>query len=354
MPDEPGPVAGRPLKVFQWAASLEDGTFRYRLEMPGNELRRIGHEVQTSMRIGPWAFEEADVVIGQRVCQPGAVLRWIQVCQDLRARGAVSVYEVDDDLFTIHPKANPLGLPFSDPRVRTAMKAAMRVCDMVTVSTEPLAEVIRKVRHNADPATVVVVPNCVTSDTLDVQRTRPPTWSTMYGWQGSPTHERDWLEARDAVATVLSEDWRHTRLRFVGTYHLDGMFRDGRPIGKIDHQPWTVNLAEHYRRIADFDVTLAPLERTPFNRSKSGLRVIESLALGVPVIASDVPAYNGWLEDGVTGLYARSTAQWVAAMRKLQDPDLRAEMGAAGRKAAAAWTIEENVHRWVSAYRMLL
>lgn len=342
----------RPLKIFQWAASLDDGTFHYRLRIPGEELCRLGHEVRASLQLNMWVHEEADVVIGQRVCQPGAVRGWLIVCAGLRRRGGLSVYEVDDDLFNIQPKANPLGLPFQHPKVREAMKLAIRAADVVTVSTEPLAEVMRKVRPDSDPATVIVLPNCVTAATLDVQRQRPPAWSTMYGWQGSPTHERDWLEARDAVATVLSEDWRAARIRFVGTYYLDGLFRDdGRPVGKIDHKPWTTDLAEHHRRIAEFDVTLAPLERTPFNRSKSALRVVESLALGVPVIASDVPAYAGWLEDGVTGFYARSTAQWVAAMRKLQDTDLRAEMGAAGRKAAAAWTIEANIHRWVNAYR---
>lgn len=345
----------QPLRIFQWAASLEDGTFQYRLRIPGEELCRLGHEVRASMRLDMWCREMADVVVGQRVCQPGAVRGWVGLCDELRARGAVSVYEVDDDLFNIQPRANPLGLPFQHPEVREAMKTAIRAADMVTVSTGPLADVMRKIRTDYDPDTVHVLPNSVPASVLTIGRQRPESrWSTMYGWQGSTTHERDWLEARDAVAAVLSEDWRTTRLRFVGAFYLNGLFRDGRPVGKMDHQPWTVNLDEHHRRVADFDVTLAPLERTPFNRSKSALRVVESLALGVPAIASDVPAYAGWLEDGVTGFYARSTAQWVTAMRKLQDPDLRAEMGAAGRRAAAAWTIEGNVHKWINAYRSLL
>lgn len=355
MEDTPDTAAPeRPLKIFQWAASLEDGTFHYRLRIPGEELCSLGHEVKVSQHLNGWATEEADVVVGHRLCQPGAVKTWDVVCRTLRARGAVSVYEVDDDLFSIAPRANPLGLPLRHPDVQQAMKAAIRMSDIVTVSTEPLAEVMRKVRQDADPATVHVVPNCVSPGTFNVRRRRPPAWSTMYGWQGSITHERDWLEARDAVVQVLSEDWRTTRLRFVGTYYLDGLFRDGRPVGKIDHQPWTINIDEHYQRVADFDVTLAPLERTPFNRSKSALRIIESLAVGVPVIASDVPAYRGWLVDGVTGFYARSTAQWVDAMRKLQDPDRRAEMAAAGREAAKAWSIEAHAHRWVDAYRSLL
>jgi glycosyltransferase involved in cell wall biosynthesis len=353
-PAPPAPPGDGPLRIFQWAASLEDGTYLYRLRIPGDELRRLGHEVQTSTRIGAWAFEEADVVVGHRLCQPAPVSRWLTLCDELRRRGAVSVYEVDDDLFSIERKTNPLGLPFQHPQVQEAMRLAIRAADVVTVSTEPLAGVLRKVRGpKADPASVRVVPNCIPATVLQVRRTRPVGWTTMYGWQGSSTHERDWLEARDAVTTVLREDVG-TRLRFVGAYHLDGLpSAYGKPIGRVDFQGWTVDLDEHHRRVADFDVSLAPLARTPFNTSKSGLRVIESLALGVPVVASDVPAYSGWVEDGVTGFYARSTEQWTAALRKLQDAAVRAEMGAAGRKAAEAWTIEANIDKWINAYRRL-
>ncbi len=87
----------------------------------------------------------------------------------------------------------------------------------------------------------------------------------------------------------------------------------------------------------------------------SALRVIESLALGVPVIASDVPSYRGWVEDGVTGfIVPASQRRWVAAMQALQDPELRAAMGAAGRLAAADWTIEKLIGRRIEVYRTLL
>jgi glycosyltransferase involved in cell wall biosynthesis len=83
--------------------------------------------------------------------------------------------------------------------------------------------------------------------------------------------------------------------------------------------------------------------------------VQESLALGVPVIASDVPSYRGWVEHGVTGLLVRpSTAAWVDAMRAMQDPGRRAEMAEAGRAAAKAWTIDATIGKWLDVYRSLL
>jgi glycosyltransferase involved in cell wall biosynthesis len=78
------------------------------------------------------------------------------------------------------------------------------------------------------------------------------------------------------------------------------------------------------------------------------------LALGVPVIASDVPAYRGWVEQGVTGYLVRTPEGWRESMRLLTDPALRLAMGEAGRKAAGAWTVENTIGKWITAYRSLL
>lgn len=345
----------RPLKIFMWAASTVDGTFIYRLDMPARELRRLGHEVQISSTMSAWAREEADIIVGQRVVQDLPSRMWQLLCEERRASGRGGmVFELDDDLINIDPKTNPLALRFRHPRVQENLKINLRVANAVTVSTEPLAAVVRKVRRG-DPAEVYVVPNAVRAETFAIAKTADHTYLTMYGWQGSSTHGADWRVARGAVAQVLAED--AVRLRFLGTAHLEGLpltaVQRGR--SRVDAKPWTTDIDEHYRRVAEFDVSLAPLANTPFNRSKSALRVQESLALGVPVVASDVPSYRGWVVDGVTGfIVPASTGKWVRALRALQDPALRAEMSAAGREAAKAWSIEVLVHRWLDVYYTLL
>lgn len=346
----------RPLKVFYWPASMEDGTYVYRCKMPGDELARLGHEVRTAMLFDrEWARTGADVVVAQRVCQTRPSIGWQLLCRERRATGQHGmVYEVDDDLFGIDDKTNPLGRAFQHPVVQENMRDNVRAADVVTVTTEPLAEVIRKVRRDADPDTVVVVPNAVRAETLTTARRREPARYTLYGWQGSDTHGADWAVAGDAVVQVLRDDRAKTRLRFLGTHHL-GAFPAPWDGARLDYLPWTTDIDEHYRRVADLDVALAPLARTRFNRSKSALRVQESLALGVPVIASDVPSYRGWVEHGVTGLIVpASTAKWVEAMRLMQDKNRRAEMAAAGREAAQAWTVERTIGRWVDAYRLAM
>jgi glycosyltransferase involved in cell wall biosynthesis len=80
-----------------------------------------------------------------------------------------------------------------------------------------------------------------------------------------------------------------------------------------------------------FDVGLAPMRDTEFNRGRSSTKVREYMACGVPVIASDVgenpeliPDDGGFLVDGPT--------DWQDALETLSDPAVRREMGANARE----------------------
>ncbi len=81
------------------------------------------------------------------------------------------------------------------------------------------------------------------------------------------------------------------------------------------------------------DVVLAPSWEEPFGRS-----VVEAMAMGLPVIATDEGGPAESLREGVDGFLVRprSPAEWVEpAGRLLESSDLRARMGAAGRARVA-------------------
>ena len=69
---------------------------------------------------------------------------------------------------------------------------------------------------------------------------------------------------------------------------------------------------------------LAPLADTPFNRAKSSIKAMDYAAMGLAVLASDVPAYRGSLADGVAGrLVKNHEGAWLDAMSwLLRDQDL--------------------------------
>lgn len=336
------------MKIFYWPASMIDGTYRYRIEMPAGELVRRGHEVQTSQRVGMWTRDEAQVIIAQRVCMAAPSAMWLMLSESpRRKRGDLKlVFELDDDLFSIDPRQNAFAATFKHAAVRQNLADNIRIADLVTVSTEPLAEVIRKINPN-----VVVLANCVDEKIFDVPlvpwRGRP-YHSTSLGWQGSATHEEDWEIVRPYVTELLNAD-TGLRMRFLGNAHGRGL-----PWEQLDYLRWTTDLFKHYRRVTKFDVGLAPLNDTLFNRSKSGLRFTEYAALGVPSVCSDVPAYRAVVEHGVTGFLAKRPDQWRKHLRDLAyDPAMRLEIGDAARAKAREWTIQARGHLWEAAYASL-
>jgi len=84
--------------------------------------------------------------------------------------------------------------------------------------------------------------------------------------------------------------------------------------------------------VADFDVAIVPsVYPDPLPRA-----VIESMALGKPVIAFDVGGVAEMLKDGTTGALVRGVPPDVEGLasqmlRYLRDPELRATQGRAGR-----------------------
>jgi glycosyltransferase involved in cell wall biosynthesis len=83
------------------------------------------------------------------------------------------------------------------------------------------------------------------------------------------------------------------------------------------------------------DVAMLPVQDTPLNRAKSPMRLLDLLAVGVPVATQRVGEYGEMVQNGVTGLVAPvddpvGLAHNVVAL--LRDPDLRQQLGQAARE----------------------
>lgn len=305
----------------------------YRIMLPFAELARHGHEVAMHRGWNP-ACREYPIVVGQRVSRSEALPLW----RRLATPGRRLVWETDDDLFNIDP-SNAAAFLSHDSEVRDAVEFTARSADLVTVSTEPLAELMRQYNSN-----VVVLPNHVDGALLDI--VRPQRTRVTVGWAGGDSHLRDFAMIASVLRRFLV---RNPDVDFhnIGTSYLRPFRLRGRDTG------WSADIFDYYRAI-DFDVGIAPLADTVFNRSKSGIKAIEYQALGIPVVASDTPAYRGVVLDGVTGYLVRHEHEWDRRLRELvRDIDMRAEMGAKARQHAAQWTIQRGWTKWQTAYESL-
>jgi glycosyltransferase involved in cell wall biosynthesis len=83
--------------------------------------------------------------------------------------------------------------------------------------------------------------------------------------------------------------------------------------------------------------------------------VLEALALGRAVLASNIPGNRSIVEDGVTGFLFDSPDELAAkADRLLTDPDLRARLGEAGReRVSARYGADREIDGYLAAYTRL-
>jgi glycosyltransferase involved in cell wall biosynthesis len=83
------------------------------------------------------------------------------------------------------------------------------------------------------------------------------------------------------------------------------------------------------------DIGIMPLLDRPFQRGKSGYKLVQYMACGLPVVASPVGVNTRIVASGHNGLLASSTDEWRAALaRLLDDSALRKAMGKASRTLA--------------------
>jgi glycosyltransferase involved in cell wall biosynthesis len=279
----------------------------------------------------------ADVIVGQRVCQPGATVRWQQMAREGRC---ALVYEVDDDLLDVEPTNGPAWSFFSRPEIRANVIRNIEVADLVTVSTERLAEVMSKRNRN-----VMVLPNCVPQSLLDAPHTAGPKGLTL-GWSGGQSHKLDLAEAKAEVARFLKRN-TDVGLHIIGDAEQD--FCRAMPHDRLRLTRWIDSVPAFHAAI-DFDIALAPLRPSPFNASKSPIRCLEAAALGIPVVASDVGPYAKFVQHEVTGLLVKRQYEWGRSLRTLAaDAAMRTELGAKAHALAAEWTIEANGELWEKA-----
>jgi glycosyltransferase involved in cell wall biosynthesis len=110
--------------------------------------------------------------------------------------------------------------------------------------------------------------------------------------------------------------------------------------------PWTE--AGEAESIAAADIGISWLPDDLWSRGKCGLKVLQYMAAGLPVLANPVGVQADLVRHGETGFLAETPAQWVQAARRLDgDPDLRRRMGRAGRRLVEShYSVAAGAARW--------
>jgi glycosyltransferase involved in cell wall biosynthesis len=317
--------------ILKGLTRQDEGGGYYRVHLPLGELARHGHQVSVGLARTDSTADGADVVVGQMI---GKVNGWWRRL----ARDAKLVYELDDDPFAIEPH-NPVYGHYSNPVAQDCIAHCLEVAHLVTVSTEPLAERMRKYNPN-----VVVLKNRIDEHMLTIER--PKRDKLTIGWAGGASHTDDIKSCAHGLRKTLEH--HDVEAHFIGSDFTKLIRRPMR------FTPWAHKTTDYYKLI-DFDIGVAPLVSTTFAETKSHIKALEYAALGIPVIASDATPYRDFVIDGVTGWLVRYEHEWAKRLRELIcDEAMRTEMGAKAKTLAAEWTIQNGWQEWQAAYESVL
>ena len=286
---------------------------------------------------------EADLIIIQRHF-PSAptenVLRSI-----LRLKVPI-VYDLDD-LFLDVPPFHPL---YNDLSKRVPyIKWILKEADLITVSTTPLQEALKK--YTARP--IHVQPNLVDWSLFDAPP-RPRNRQFNLLISGTPTHQGDWSIIEDPLAEILNIHREDVNAIFFG--ELPKRFSDHPSVRLINFQADYKGYATRLRGL-DIHAALVPLEDTEFNRCKSNIKWLEYSAAGIAGIFSNITPYSSTIKNGETGLLVNNTSDaWFHSMEHLLvNPEAASAMiESARREVREHHSIEALSSSYVAVFDDLL
>jgi glycosyltransferase involved in cell wall biosynthesis len=180
---------------------------------------------------------------------------------------------------------------------------------------------------------------------VDVERYRPGPRDRAgepftVGWMGSPSTAPYLSEIETALRRFFSSHAGRLVLVGSGAVPLSGL--------PLEVHRWSE--AKELEELIDFDVGIMPLPDTPWTRGKCGFKLVQYMAVGLPVVASPVGVNSTLVEHGVDGYLASSSAEWLNALAALaEDRSLRSAMGDTGRvKIERQYSLQATAPRLVA------
>jgi glycosyltransferase involved in cell wall biosynthesis len=247
------------------------------------------------------------------VVQQARGVLWLNQIRELQAAGVTVLYEIDDYIQSArktksHEMSNTLDAEF----VRQ-MELSMHIADGIICSTDYLAR-----RYRAHNPRTWTCPNGI--DLPRYAHRRLEREGVTIGWSGGVGHKASLERWQPALRSVLRArpEVRFMSAGYRAANEYVAEFGPERaiavPPARLEVYPATLSL---------FDIAIAPSAENNLFRGKSDLRWLEASAAGIPLIAH--PDVYPEIEDGVTGVHARTPAEVEAALLSLIDDRERRE-----------------------------
>lgn len=309
---------------------------RYRLAALRPYFDRAGHTLEFHSWPRHWwarlalrrDLRDSDAVIVQRRLLSSTPLFL------LRRSVRVLAFDFDDAVF-LRDSYAPHGVNSFFRRRRFA--AMIRAADAVIAGNVFLS--VQATRYTA-PDRVHVIPTCVDPGRYPLAQHQRQGEGTQLVWVGSASTLRG-LEVVRPLLEEIGLRCPEARLKLVCDKFLS--------LQRLPVIPCRWSEASEAAEIAGSDIGVSWVPDDSWSRGKCGLKVLQYMAAGLPVVANPVGVQAEMVRHGETGFLCETADQWVEAVRRLvHDPALRRRLGKAGRER-----IEADFHVGLAAERWL-
>ncbi|MDI6787537.1 MAG: glycosyltransferase [Planctomycetota bacterium] len=216
----------------------------------------------------------------------------------------------------------------------------------IFTTCELLKHVLSKFNRN-----IHILKNCIDFEMWDPLPPVRDKRKVIIGWAGGGQHKPDLQLVCGIIGDIIGKypnvnfHWGRCReprlMDLAKKYPRQVRYFSGVPFQKYHTQ---------YARW-NFDIGIAPVWDTPFNRCKSNIKYLENAARKIPTVASAIITYTD-IKHGETGfLCGNDPKEWYDNLVTLiEKPELRKKMGqAAYDHVKAEYNARDNAPRYVKA-----
>lgn len=307
---------------------------RYRLRAFAPELRRHGIHLDLHTEPSWWQslthrLPRTDGLILQR--RFPSSWEWHR----LRRRYPILIFDFDDAVW-LRDSYAPRGL-HSARRLRR-FRRLIEACDVIIAGNAFLAD--QAARYTTEDR-IHIIPTCVDPSRYPMA-THYDGPDLKLAWIGSSSTLKG-LEIFAPTLDAIGWHVRGSKLKLICDRFLT--------LERLPVECCVWSEAQEASELATSDVGISWLPDDDWSRGKCGLKVLQYMAAGLPVVANRIGIHRELVRDGETGFLADSPDEWIEAVRALAtDPDLRARMGLAGRQRVEQdFSLSRGIQGWRQA-----
>ncbi len=233
------------------------------------------------------------------------------------------IFDFDDNI--LNPSENNLSsrlrLFYNQRKVSYTFKNSR----IVLAGNDYLKECCKNYSSN-----IIVFPTLVNLDLFPYRDKTPDTYKLVIGWVGMGEYHIPFLRLLVPPLLELQKKYK-IKFKLIGARGIQEITDMLSEIEDCEIIDW-VKPSEIAEEISTMDICVMPLIEGFAGAGKCGLKILEYMAVGVPVVCSPVGVNKDIVINGENGFWADNEREWIEKLSKLiEDKNLRENFSIKGR-----------------------